>query len=248
MDPIKSFKQEIPPMNHPAIMIGNHLVKDADQSNLGVFIIGDTHGFFKVFHELKKIGDPNIPMLFIHVGDFGFWPDHMDSYPTDFPWPVYFIDGNHDYYPWMREYKEITEVRNNLFFVPRGSTMEIKGKTFGFMGGAFSPDLVYRQKDVDWWPTEEEVSENDIQKLIGKKIDVLITHTPPTNVILRHFGPLNTDSWGLKPGTVDYSALRIEKLWGELGMPQMFCGHMHRTLQDGNCRILNINEVVRWEP
>ena len=248
MNQRSEFKQEISPMRHPTIMINNHLIQE--QVDPGVFIMGDTHGFFKVFHELKKLApvNRNIPMIFIHVGDFGYWPGHMDSYPKDFPWPIYFIEGNHEYYPWIRTHREeITEVRNNLFYVPRGTTMEINGKTFGFIGGAFSPDKMQRKEEIDWW-RDEEVTDNDIQKLMDKKIDVLVTHTPPANVILRNFGPLNISYWDLPVGTVDYSALRIEKLWGALGQPQMFCGHMHRIVQDGNCRILDINEVIRWEP
>jgi hypothetical protein len=215
-----------------------------------VFFVGDSHGKFGVFDALKKELDHDLPMVFLHVGDFGYWPLEINTWTKDFPWPVYFIDGNHEYFPWLVDLKEITEVKNNLFYVPRGTTMEFNGKQFGFMGGGFTPDYVVSERvdGKNWFPFDEEVKDNDIEKLMGAQIDVLVTHTPPTSIINRNFGPLNEAYWKLPHGTVDYSALRIEKLWANLGFPQMYCGHMHRVVQDGNCRILGINEVLGWLP
>ena len=41
----------------------------------------------------------------------------------------------------------------------------------------------------------------------------------------------------------DPSAINIETLWDAVGNPPLVCGHMHRSLVDGNVRILDINEV-----
>jgi hypothetical protein len=43
---------------------------------------------------------------------------------------------------------------------------------------------------------------------------------------------------------VDVAARRVEEVWKRIGEPMLVCGHMHRSVIDGQCRILNINELV----
>lgn len=228
---------------------GKWEVNNMKKEKSGVIFVGDTHGNFEVFRQFQKAFTPDLPVSLISVGDFGYWPKVIDSWPEDFPWKVYFIDGNHDYYPWMVDITDITEVRSNLYYIPRGSTMVFEGKTFGFVGGAFTPDYVVsgRQMGHDWFPNDESVKEKDIQKLWDKHIDVLVTHTPPTSAILTHFGPLDNAGWGLPMDVKDTSSPLIERLWEHLRYPQLYCGHMHKAVKHGTCRILDINELLGWE-
>lgn len=206
-----------------------------------LLFIGDIHGDLTILRELKKRVDNSYPLEIIQVGDFGYWPGIDQQWFGNYPWKVYFIDGNHEYFP-MLNYATVTELHKNLFYVPRGSVLNIDGYEIGFMGGGFSVDFRYRKEGFDWFRAEE-VLESDINKLRDKKLDILVTHTPPTNIILRNFGPLVKQHWGLRPNDMDTSAPRIERLWGELGFPPMICGHMHRSVVDSGCRILNINEI-----
>jgi Icc-related predicted phosphoesterase len=186
-------------------------------------------------------------MTIIQVGDFGWYPELIKERLPELPWPLYAIDGNHEYHPMLRGMDEVTEVKKNLFFVPRGKVLEIDGYKIGFMGGAHSVDIAWRRKDIDWW-VDEEVTDENIAKLIDKKVDILVTHTPPTGFIMRNFGPINKNSWGLKPDWEDKSSLKIEKLWGEMGMPPLICGHMHKPVIDGQIKLLDINEMFFLKP
>ena len=206
-----------------------------------LMLLGDIHGNFVMFNEMMKRFPHEWPLTIIQVGDFGFHKYTMKMWPTKFPWKVYAIDGNHEYFP-LIEYDVVTEVHDNLFFVPRGTTLTIEGYDIGFVGGAESVDKAWRAAGIDWWP-KERVTEADINKLYGKKMDLLVTHAPPISVIKNRFSPINKQSWGLPADWIDESSNMIEKLWKELKYVPLVCGHMHASKWAPNYRILGINEM-----
>ena len=164
--------------------------------------LGDIHADFYVlkaiFKKAKEDGTLDAPVTIIQVGDFGWSPVFLNSMLPELPWPVYAIDGNHEYHPMLKGMDKVTEVKPNLFYVPRGTVLNIDGYDIGFMGGAHSVDKKWRQFGVDWWP-DEEVTEQNINQMLAKvkSVDILVTHCPPKNFILRTFGPINKAYWGL---------------------------------------------------
>lgn len=206
-----------------------------------LMFVGDVHGNFAVFNRLMSILPHDTPMTIIQVGDFGFYPGTIDRFPKKFPWKLYAIDGNHEYFPMIRGYNKVSEVRENLYFVPRGTVMNLEGYELGFMGGAFSVDKNWRSVNVDWF-SDETIIEDDIAKLYGKKLDLLVTHSPPKSLIDKHFGVLDKASWGLKLDDEDTSAPMIQKLWEKLEFPPIIMGHMHRAIKAENYRFLDVNE------
>jgi Icc-related predicted phosphoesterase len=216
---------------------------------MSICFVGDIHGEFEFFEKLPKRVELPSDMTFIQVGDFGWYPQNIQYFPQNFPNPVYFIDGNHEHFPLIRGVTEIKEVKPNLFYVPRGTVMEIDGWTIGFIGGGESVDRYWRTKEIDWFP-DERVTEEDVNKLLncGKKIDILVTHAPPKIAIDYNFTPIRRESWSLPRDWEDVSAQRIEHLWNNLGRPRLYCGHMHRSVKWNNVRILDINETEFLPP
>lgn len=217
---------------------------------MNIKILGDIHAETPLLYYLPDLKGADVV---IQVGDFGIYPGVLDQYPqmfTDLPYKVYFIDGNHEDYNMLADIVESTnpepdgtvKFMDNLYYVPRGTILDLGGRKFGFCGGAESVDYRMRVKGKDWFP-EERVIQEDIEPLLNANIDILITHCPPDSVITRNFPPAY-QSWDLPWGWVDKSAQMIETLWSSLGRPQLYCGHMHRSITDGTCRILDINEVV----
>jgi len=209
--------------------------------------IGDTHGNFGFFRNLPKVIPNELNITFIQVGDFGLWPDMMKSWPDDFPWKVYFIHGNHDSWNMYHNWNSISKVANNLFYVPNGTMLELEGLKIGFMGGGESLDRSMRTEGFDWWP-QERVTLHDVGVFLKKikKVDVLVSHTPPLNVIQRHWPPVSKFYWKLPEDWSDVSSLSVEYLRNELDLPPTICGHMHKSVLDGNVRILDINEPYFW--
>jgi len=218
-----------------------------------IILIGDVHGRFGVFDRLaallpsSEINGEQITV--IQVGDFGIWPGWEQTWPTNLPWPVYFIDGNHEHSPTIKNWtdsnegkKEPIQVHTNLFYIPRGTVMNLENKTFGFMGGGDSIDYKWRTLGEDWFH-EERVQRTDLDPLLNQKIDVLVTHVPPAIMLQRAFPPLVLENWGLSVWD-DVSADQINFLWKELGCPNLYCGHMHQIVQWNNCRVLAENEIL----
>lgn len=209
-----------------------------------IAVIGDIHGDFKQLNSLVNQAAVKGATAVIQVGDFGVYPSTLkDLFEVSFALPVYFIDGNHEHFEVL--HMKQSNLAYNLIYVPRGKKLEIDGKTIGFVGGAASVDKEYRVSHGWYWSQKEVVTEADIQPLIGEKLDLLITHCPPQWMIQKHFDPWVLEHYFNLPRTWrDPSADRIEELWESCGKPQLICGHMHRSVEDGNVRILNINEVL----
>lgn len=218
-----------------------------------IVLVGDIHGLYQVVTDAaKKYLDAEI----IQVGDFGFWPGLRDRY-TPPPRNVYFIDGNHDDCGALIglppfEWEKPVEIWPNATYVPRGTVLELAGKNVLFLGGAKSIDRAWRRKGkgVNGWFEEEVIRDRDVARALlsakDKKIDLMITHTPPQWMVDKYFGAPGPE-WGLPAGWKDESAQKVEDVWKALDCPSLVCGHMHRAVEDGVCRILDINEVMVWE-
>lgn len=220
-----------------------------------IVLIGDLHGDFCYLPTMLK--DVPKDATIIQVGDFGFWPDRYSNHYSD-TWThywkqckwegkFYFIDGNHEYHPGL-QYSEITEVWPGAHFIPRGHVMEIDGLTVGFMGGAASIDSMHRTEGHDWF-REERINQTQFEVLHNQDIelDLLVTHTPPSSVISGNFATNAHLSFGQPDNWYDTSAVFVQQLYEKFDCP-LVCGHMHKHVIDGRCRILDINEVYMASP
>lgn len=221
-----------------------------------IYVIGDIHGEFEFLPNiLKEVPDDGI---IIQVGDFGVYREYRERWEKvarqleRFKNPIYFIDGNHEEFPLFYNPDQMgpMHVWERLIWIPRGTVMEFDGIRVGFMGGAASADKVHRTEGLSWWP-QELISYGEFERMLQneKPINLLITHSPPQRIISRHFRhpSFTAPSWRLPPDWKDWSASAVEKAWDHFDNPDLICGHMHASVKDENCRILDINELVVWE-
>lgn len=216
-------------------------------------IVGDIHGDFWTFHDIvKQIHEerPEVTAV-IQVGDFGYFPDNIRILEQcTFDLPVYWIDGNHEYFELFIHNTVPIEIHTNCFYVPRGTVLNLDGKTIAFMGGAGSIDKKIRLQYKWHWSELENITDEQFHRLDSVEcVDLLITHSPPQSVVTRNFdnSPRALHYFGAPGDWFDPNAHLIESLWSRLNYPPMYCGHMHRSIVDRKCRILNIEEVVYHE-
>ena len=222
-----------------------------------ILLLGDIHGDYKVLERAIKVAEENGAVAVIQVGDFGLFnkygmanESHFYKVMSSSKVPVYWIDGNHDDCDRWTKYTEIYKVWSDtdFFYVPRGTVMELDGRTIAFMGGAASIDMKWRLREGAFWTEKENISNEEITRLLdntnGKKIDMFITHCPPDSVINRHFNPMDKLFFNVGIEWTDQNGLVVEDLWNKLGNPMIYSGHMHRTVQGDNYRILDINEAL----
>jgi len=156
-------------------------------------VLGDVHA---EWGELNKLITRRKPDVILQCGDFGFWPywrtfsklhGKVTHVLGNAKCDLYFCDGNHEDHSRLKvtespsnrflidAHREIT--LPHIYFMKRGSTLELDGTKYLFVGGGLSIDKHLRTPGVDWFK-EEILQEKDIEG-IGNT-DVVISHTCPT--------------------------------------------------------------------
>ena len=185
-----------------------------------ILVVGDIHNSFGRLNELLHKKRPD---LIISVGDFGYWPKWMGSEKLErintHGAKLLFCDGNHEDH-WSLRDREQDELAPNIIYMPRGSTYELDdGRTIMFMGGAHSIDKHLRTIGWDWFP-EEIIRPIDMENLPETKVDIFITHTCPSELVL--------DMIKFYPEKVgEPSNIALSELW-KIYKPKLWIfGHWH---------------------
>lgn len=213
--------------------------------------LGDLHGDLKMLAEVSQAYEGRATAI-VQVGDFGYSSATRLALALHvFPTPVYWIEGNHEYYPLITPMwgcEGPVELVPNVFYVPRGTMLELDGKRLGFLGGAASPDRQGREPGISWFPEEVVTGAQALRLERQRPIDVLVTHTPPRSIVKQHFPEAHlAERHDLPRDWTDPSTIYIQDLWEGLHHPPLICGHMHRSLSVGNVRVLDINETYELD-
>ncbi len=224
-----------------------------------ILIIGDCHGQFlpviRAIREARKLYDIGAA---IQVGDFGFY-DHdikglLRTY-NGFSIPTYVIDGNHEDHEFISDGLSNLE-KFNIFYCPRGSTLELDGAEIGFCGGALNVDRPQewdkahegkwkRQlpEDAKWtsWCTIKN-AEYAAEQFNVDPLDLLVTHSCPGRIgVGQQASPYLMEGerqfircWGIDPGPVDdVGEPGLIHLWNKLRQKpaNWVYGHFHGAKQ-----------------
>lgn len=192
-----------------------------------LIITGDVHGEFWALNDL--INKHSNLKVIINCGDFGWWPRATFDYYTkrenyklkNHNVKIFWCDGNHEDFEDLKKYKVQTEVLPNVFYMPRGTVMQLPDKRkMLFIGGGLSIDRhlrVERSGDFGWF-MEETISQADINNLPDEKIDIIISHTAPEYFDVIEHNPRYPEDPSRKALNYVYDKYKPD-LW--------FCGHYH---------------------
>ncbi len=164
-----------------------------------IYVTGDTHGQIDRFEEkaVKKLKKQD---TLIVLGDFGFVWDGSKEEQKRLKWLIkrryqlLFIDGCHENFDLLREYPVVEykggkarHLGGNLYYIQRGSILEIEGKSLLCFGGGESEDREEREEGVNWWreemPTTDELelcTQNLAQR--DNRVDYILTHDAPQSL------------------------------------------------------------------
>ena len=173
---------------------------------------------------------------------------------TALPWTVLFIDGNHENHDTLLAMDGerwhgglVNHVSNRLIHLMRGQVFEIEGLRIFTMGGAHSPDWLHRTPGLSWWP-EEMPSEEDYAEArnnlleVGNRIDLVLTHTCPTEVVAELVGDDFADP--------DELTNWLQRLSDKIEFNHWYFGHFHEDvgpLYDGRFTCL-FESIVEIDP
>jgi predicted phosphodiesterase len=222
-----------------------------------ILLLGDIHGDYKVLQRAIDLAGEVSASAIIQVGDFCLFRGYGMANEQQFievlrtsKVPVYFIDGNHDDCTRWICYTEVSQIYPDIpfYYIPRGTVMELDGRTIAFMGGAASIDKKWRLADGMHWDENELISAEQYARMRdnaeGKTIDMFITHCPPNSVIEEHFDNRAKLQFDVGLDWEDPTQKQIEELWHAMGTPEIYSGHMHRRVEGMTYRILDINELL----
>jgi hypothetical protein len=216
-------------------------------------VVGDVHGEQRALVELVRRSEraAGVAVEFVlQVGDFegnrddedrrgrtkdailGDLPDFIAG-AERFPWPMWFIGGNHEPYAWLDELEPGAEVAPGCRWLGWCGRREIAGLSVGWLSGIHSPrnfalprpatrDLPDLPKA---WKLSTYFREADIAtaRRFGR-LDLLLLHDWPSGLVARGgpnpFAGTTTEAWFV--GNPHARGL-IETLQPKLAL----CGHMH---------------------
>lgn len=204
---------------------------------MAIYITGDTHGVQERILEIEKQTGIGSGDYLLVCGDFGYLMlnDLNENYFLDDlssrEYTILFVDGNHECFPAIFSYKKelwnggyVHEIRKNIFHLMRGQIYTIEGKSFFTLGGAYSIDRYMRKLGYSYWE-EEMVSDSEYKEAIknltahNNKVDYIITHTAPREIIMR---------MGKNPDLHDMELTGfLEYLMYEIDFNHWYCGHWH---------------------
>ena len=205
-----------------------------------IYITGDTHG-----EQARFLYSPEEKLwtaddVVIVCGDFGFIfnDDFAENRFLDDlenrPYTLCFVDGNHENFAAINKYPvsewnggNVHRIRKNILHLMRGQVFSILGRSFFTFGGGYSIDRYMRQKDVSYWD-EEIPSDAEYKEAVGNlkahdmKVDYIITHTAPKEMVMR---------MGIRPDPHEIELEGfLEYVMYEVAHKHWYCGHWHRDL------------------
>lgn len=149
-----------------------------------IMVVGDIHADWVPLNSLIEEQRPDI---ILQCGDFGWWPS-LEKFKARGAidtkgGKLYFCDGNHEQHSDLDQEGGITELYENVFFCPRGSTLTLDdGRIVLFAGGAHSIDKNQRIMGLDWFE-EENITYSQFDRMVShKKVDIVISHTAPREI------------------------------------------------------------------
>lgn len=208
-----------------------------------ITVFGDWHGNLAFAASvLARVYEEENPALYIHTGDFGFWPaDHEETNNPDYlsglerllaaqGKTLIFIDGNHEDHRWLSTFPVNQDglrlISEHILHLPRGHAFMFNDKKIIGLGGAFSIDRGLRTKDYSWFE-EELITPTDVARAISEKwADLLISHEAPMLERSISLGNPVADNVGAEQRGY------VAEVGVNLGVKTIVHGHHHRGYVD----------------
>lgn len=200
-------------------------------------VVGDTHGDLGWPRTLLiSAARANVRTL-VHVGDFAVdWPGRgrgrydarVERLLADAGLRIVVSPGNHDNIKTVQSLKidpdGLATWRPHIRILPRGGRTVVEAVVVGGLGGAYSPDQMFRTPEKDWWIDEEPTEEEADHLVAGGPVDGLITHDVPAGVPMRGDMPLSED----QQERANRTRLLLQRAVDQLRLPHLFAGHWHQ--------------------
>lgn len=229
-----------------------------------ILVLGDTHGDAPwIARACKKAAYDDCKAI-VQLGDFGYWShtaegetflDQVTALLVTWRLEMFWLDGNHENHKLLRSrfgsnYKAVWdtemmnngpmyEIRDNLYYLPRGTRWTWDEVKFMALGGADSIDKQLRRPGTSWW-AEEAITDEEVEYAVrgaaksridhswGRHIiDVMFTHDAP---YARHQDD-TSNQYDRKYPLSKSNKLRVRRVMDTVRPKLLVHGHQHRSYE-----------------
>ncbi|MBP0017165.1 MAG: metallophosphoesterase [Cyanobacteria bacterium SBLK] len=208
--------------------------------------VGDVHGEMYEMLGLLKKWESRLSFV-LQVGDFEPHRHEADLQTMDapgkyrklgsfahfyngsavFPYPVWFIGGNHEPYGFLDRIANNTEIATNCYYLGRVGTVELAGLKIVGLSGIYKEHLFEKRppiEEIDRHSNADYIgfTENEVlQGLEFQRADILLLHEWPRGLMTpdNRLDVIDPEMVGN-----EYARMLVDSLKPRL----VLCGHMHR--------------------
>lgn len=214
-------------------------------------LVGDTHGNSRWWESFVVPAATSAAAdVIVQLGDFGYWGDtQFVRTVAACDIPVYFVDGNHENHPLLREALSGTDLggavrlSGSLHYLPRGSVTEWEGVRMLALGGAASIDRSLRTEGVDWFE-EELITEEELERALTARATIVLAHDVPqsSDVPLLPRESLSA-AWQRELPRCEHQRERLEAVLQRVAPELWLHGHYHvgYERQASGCRFVGLS-------
>lgn len=190
-------------------------------------------GDFEPHRHEEDLDTMAAPAKYRALGDFPKYHQELRF----FPWPTYFIGGNHEPYGYLDSMPQGGELVNNLWYLGRVGTATVGTMKVGGLSGIFLEKFYEKRPPITEIETisnksyigflEEEVA----QALDWGNVDILLLHDWPAGII----APADEARFLGKRRVIDpkYIGNEPARMLVDLLQPKLvLCGHMHMAYRN----------------
>ncbi len=192
-------------------------------------------GDFEPHRHEADLATMAAPAKYRHLGDFAAYHTRQRR----FPWPVYFIGGNHEPYGYLDSHPEGFELAPHCHFLGRVGALDLHGLRVVGLSGIHRDDCftaprpplsalgAVSNKDFTYF------NERDVERALElERADVLLLHDWPSGII----DPGDASDFQAQRRSLSHDAVgnAYARLLVDALQPKLvLCGHLHRRYQGG---------------
>ena len=223
-----------------------------------IFVTGDIHQNI----DISKLNSKNFPEgnhltkddYLIICGDVGITWDksaetkYWQEWLSEKPWTTIWCDGNHENFDELNSYPiedwnggKVHKITDSLIHLMRGEVFTLNGKKFFVMGGGDSIDKYARKPHISWWseemPSFEEYNHAmDTLEKNNYKVDYIITHVAPSNIMYRLNPYFRHDQ---------FTDFLYDEVYRKVEYDKWYFGHYHMDKKIGETHICLYQDIIQ---
>ena len=133
-------------------------------------------GDFEAVRDAEDLASMPVPEKYRLLGDFADF--HQDR--SAFPWPVWFIAGNHEPFAFLQTMPRGGQVAYNCHYLGRAGQADFAGLRISWLGGISTALGALHKSPTRNWRSHAYITDKDLDRVVAQgRADILLLHEWP---------------------------------------------------------------------